>query len=256
MKQFFIVTFCFVLYNSVCLAQKGIYFGIRTPWGPQFSTFTSSLNVKSINGNSYEHSIFASGILTGFDVKIPLKKNYLTFELLYSMRGDRYDYKAYELDGYSITNIYSNKKSYIEYYFEYRAHYLEIPVLYSIKLSKSDYGKVAVFFSPGLSFGINMVSKSVMNNFKIKSPGSTFSGVDESQQEVSITEVNPLILNIVADLDVEFRRRKKTKFFGYARLNHSLTNVYKSNSTNPSTGVFSMGFGFGLRWYLSSSINR
>jgi hypothetical protein len=257
MKKSVVLVVCLLALTMLAYAQREASIGFRTPWGPQFSTFPNSILPPGLKNTGYQSSMLV-GILTGINARIPLKKNYLTVEVLYSMRGDRFDFKASQLDGYSITNIISNKQSQIEYYFEYRTHYIEIPVLYSIKVSKDEYSRIAVFFNTGLSLGMNVVSKTIANDFKIKngSSFSAFAGIDETTQTAKIDQVNPLILNLVGDLDVEFRRRKKTKFFGYARLNQSLTKVYKSESSNPSTGIFSIGFGFGLRWYFKTDVDK
>jgi hypothetical protein len=166
------------------------------------------------------------------------------------MRGDRYTYNAGELNGYSISS-FSGGQSTIQYYLDYRVHYLELPIMYCIDLSHNSTSRVHVFFSAGFSAGINVVSKIAQNNFTISSPGSAFSGIDENNSSTQGPQTKPVIVNFVTDLNFEFRRRKKTKIFAYCNFNQSLTNVF--SGSDMKTKVISYGFGFGLRWYLKGA---
>ncbi|MBI1768347.1 MAG: outer membrane beta-barrel protein [Bacteroidetes bacterium] len=237
--------------SHISFGQSSI--GLRI-FSPQFSNFTDRIGVYQSPQNAAYTQGNLTGLLLGVTGRINLKgRHYLHTELLYSMRGERYKYNVYTLNGYTISTM-SGGKSSIEYYLDYRTHYIEIPVMYCIDLTH-DAGNdspIHVYFSSGLSVGINVVSKLKQNSFSITSPGSTFSAIDEHTSESQVSQTNPLILNFVTDLDIEFRRRKTTKVFAYGRFNQSLTNVFNHQYNDMKTKLVTYGFGFGLRWYLKS----
>ena len=243
-----LLVLCFSILSLICSAQSGI--GLRI-FSPQFSNFTNRIGAyQSAQYANYTQRNLA-GLLLGLTCRINLKgRHYLHTELLYNMRGESYKYSTGYLNGYSVTSL-SGGKNTIEYYLDYRIHYIEIPMMYCIDLTH-DTSPIHVYISSGFSAALNVVSKLAQNSFSITSPGSSISAIDEHNTESSVSQTNPLMINFITDLEIEFRRQKKTKCFIYGRFNRSLTNVFNREYSDMNTKLVTYGFGFGLRWYLKS----
>ena len=221
-------------------------------WGGQLSSFTNSAIVYKNAGSSLYQENKLVGILVGLSSRFNLKNQYLTAEILYSMRGQNSSYKTSKLYGSNVIDI-NGKQSSIEYYLDYKTHYIEIPILYTVDLMKQDEtANVHIYFSSGFSAGINVVSKLKRNSFAPPSSAIPISFVNQISTETKVTQINPIIVNFIADVELEFRRKKKAKYFIYGRLNHSVTNVFESSYGR--TKMVTSGFGFGMRWYLKKSI--
>jgi hypothetical protein len=238
----------------ICVSQQPVSaqstLGLRM-WSPQFSNFTNSSQLNQTVGNTPFQERSSVGILVGLSYRRKIEKqHYLTLEFLYSMRGQSSRYKAYQLDGYNVIDLFGGDQSYIEYIQDYRTHYIELPVLYTLNLTGERNSKVSVYLSSGFSAGINVVGHLRQNSFKLKSPGSMLSGIDENFTNTEIPEVNPFILNLVTDFECEFRKQKKAKYFLYGRANQAITNVFSASYS--TTKLTTLGFGFGMRWTLQA----
>ena len=219
-------------------------------WGGQLSSFTNSAILYKITGSSLYQEKNLVGILAGLSCRFNLKNNYLTAEILYSMRGQSSSYKTSNLNGFAIIDS-NGKQSSIEYFLDYKTHYVEIPILYTIDLMNQDEdASVHIYLSSGFSAGINVFSKLKQNSFAPPSSAIPISFVNQTTTEKKVTQINPIIVNFIADLEFEFRRKKKAKYFFYGRFNHSVTNVFESSYSK--TKMATSGFGFGMRWYLKN----
>lgn len=241
-----------------CIIQKTANsqntLGLRM-WSPQFSNFTNSSQLNQTVGNTRFQERSSVGILMGLSYRRKIEKqHYLTLELLYSMRGQSSSYRAYQLDGYSVIDLFGGDQSYIEYIQDYRTHYIELPVLYTLNLTGDMDSKASVYLSSGFSAGINVVGHLKQNSFELRSPGSMLSGINENFSNTQIKEINPFILNFVADFECEFRKQKKAKYFLYSRFNQSLTNVFSASYN--ITKLTTIGFGFGMRWTLKAPVEK
>lgn len=250
LQRLLLILFLLTIASPKLFSQSNIGLMI----GPQFSDHTQVLPIPKIqHRESFRHSTFV-GFLMGMSFREKLKnKDYLQIELLYSMRGERFEYHTIKLSGRNVINFINESESSLRYFFDYRSHYLEVPVLYSWNVMKNlKKNSIANFYlSSGFSLGVNVLSNTIYNSFKLKSPGATVSGIDEDYHEEKFDHNNPLLLNYLADLEIEFNTGKVTRLFMSGRYNHSLTQVYKKEYDDLSTRVSSAGFNVGLRWYLN-----
>lgn len=238
------------VFPSILSAQSNL--GLRLI-APQFSNFTKKVALfKSEANNQYKKASYM-GCLAGLTYRTNItKRHYILVECLYSMRGEKYKYTAYKLNGADIITVGNNENS-IEYYLNYSTHYIELPVMYSIDLAHNVEKSVpfSFYFSIGFSAGANVVSKQGQNSFE-SDGGFGFSSIEEIRTENHVSEINPLLLNFVTDVEAEFLTKKRIQLFGFVRYNQSLTNVFSDDLEDSNTKVGSFSFGFGMRCRIKS----
>jgi Outer membrane protein beta-barrel domain len=237
MYRLFTIILSFV--TIVATGQSSI--GLRL-YGVQYSSLSDAQSLYQNSAWPYEAEGYV-GFLIGPTTRFQLKnQHHLTVELLFSMKGQTAQYETGTVDGFTVYNLSNGKETTVEFSKNYSIHYFEVPVLYTIDLSHQNQNARSHFnFSSGFSAGYNVTATLKERTYN----ASAFSVFLTSKStETNVDEIKPLTMNFIADLEVDFRRHRKTKYFGFLRYTKGLGSAFKGSTH--SFGSFA--FGFGMRW--------
>jgi Outer membrane protein beta-barrel domain len=237
MYRLFTIIFSFVTIAST--GQSSI--GLRI-LGWQYSSLSDAQSLYQNSAWPYVAKGYA-GFLIGPTTRFQLKnQHHLTVELLFSMKGQTALYETGTVDGFKVVDLNNGRETTATFSKNYSIHYLEVPVLYTIDLShKNQNARTHINFSSGFSGGFNIAATLTENTYN----ASSFSAyLSAKTTETTVSEIRPFTMNFITDLEIEFRRHKKAKYFGFFRYSKQLGSAFQVSTH--SFGTFA--FGFGMRW--------
>ncbi|MFM8832071.1 MAG: outer membrane beta-barrel protein [Cytophagales bacterium] len=231
-----------VLLSLVAVASFGqSSFGVRL-FGFQSSSLSDAQMLYKNSAWPYDAKGYV-GFLVGPSVRYQLpNQNHLTFELLFSMKGQTSLYETGTVDGFKVLNLSNGRDATVKFSKNYAIHYVEVPVLYTIDLSRKNQNtKTHVHFSAGVSAAFNTAASLTENTYS----ASGFSAfLTAKTTETTVSDVKPFTMNLITDLEVEFRRHRKARYFGFLRYTKQMGSTFQ----NSSHSFGSFAFGFGMRW--------
>jgi hypothetical protein len=239
MYRQFTIILSFITFAS--LGQSSI--GLRM-FGWQYSSLSDAQSLYQNSAWPYEAKGYA-GFFIGPTTRFQLKnQHYLTVELLFSMKGQTSQYETGTVDGFRVLDLSNGRETTAKFSKNYSIHYFEVPMLYTIDLShKNENARTHVSFSSGFSAGFNIAATLTENTYN----ASSFSAfLTAKTTETTVSDIKSLTMNFISDLEVEFRRHKKARYFGFFRYAKQLGSAFQ----NSSHSFGSFAFGFGMRWSL------
>jgi hypothetical protein len=231
-----------IILSFVTIASTGqSSIGLRM-FGWQYSSLSDAQSLYQNSAWPYVAKGYA-GFLVGPTTRFQLKnQHHLTVELLFSMKGQTALYETGTVDGFRVIDLSNGRETTATFSKNYSIHYLEAPVLYTIDLShKNQNARTHINFISGFSAGFNIAATLTENTYN----ASAFSAfLSAKTTETTVSEIRPFTMNFITDLEIEFRRHKKAKYFGFFRYSKQLGSAFQGSTH--SFGTFA--FGFGMRW--------